>query len=69
MVSYKVMEEENAYELVDAKYITSLDKNPFYEVPSTLNQIKSVSKVAKSQQVKSELKKPILVVGYVIHLH
>ena len=52
------MEEENTYELVDAKCITLLDKNPSYEVPSTSNKIKIVSKTAKSQQVKSELKKP-----------
>ena len=52
------MEEENTYELVDAKCITSLDKNPSYEVPSTSNQIRSVSTSAKSQKVKSELKKP-----------
>ena len=52
------MEEESAYELVDAKCITLLDKNPSYEVPSTSNQIKSVSTSVKYQQVKSELKKP-----------
>ena len=51
------MEEENTFELVDAKCITSLDKNPSYEVPSTSNQIRSVSTSAKSQKVKSELKK------------
>ena len=52
------MEEENAYELVNAKYITSLDLNPSYEVLSTSDQIKSVVTSEKSQQVKSELKKP-----------
>ena len=51
---YEVMEEENAYELVDVK---NIDKYPSYEVLSS-NKITSVSTSVKSQQVKSELKKP-----------
>ena len=51
------MEEENAYELVDAKYIIKLDKNPSYE-DLTSNLINRVSISAKSQQVKPYLKKP-----------
>ena len=52
------MEEANTYELVDAKCITTLDLNPSYEVLSTSNQIKSVVTSEKSQQMKSQLKKP-----------
>ena len=46
------MEEENKYELVEgARNITSLDRNPCYDVSS------KVSTAVKSQQVKSKLKK------------
>ena len=47
----------DVYELVDAKCITSLDENPSYVVFPTSSQIKSVATSAKSQQVKSELKR------------
>ena len=52
------MEEESAYELVDAKCITSLDKNPSYGIFSTSNQTEGISTSVKSQQVKPDLKKP-----------